>query len=116
MIMSKNYNPVIFFAFCKQEREALAVQMSKLEFNSAEEQDIITNIFTNAIDDLALDDRQLPQIPNILPLLKHEIGIDIHHGKGYYLPEQESNDLTPICITVTHSRYTPGTEDISTQV
>ena len=78
--MSKNYNPVIFFAFCKQEREALAVQMSKLEFNSAEEQDIITNIFTNAIDDLALDDRQLPQIPNILPLLKHEIGIDIHHG------------------------------------
>lgn len=76
--MLKNFNPVIVFAFSKRECEALALQMSKLEFNSAEEQDLITNIFANAIDNLAPDDRHLPQIANILPLLKR--GIGIHHG------------------------------------
>jgi ATP-dependent RNA helicase DOB1 len=78
MIMLKNFNPVIVFAFSKRECESLALQMSKLEFNNAEEQDLITNIFTNAIENLAPDDRQLPQIANILPLLKR--GIGIHHG------------------------------------
>ncbi|CAL1711225.1 unnamed protein product [Somion occarium] len=43
-----------------------------------EEQDMITSIFNNAIDNLASDDRQLPQITNLLPLLKR--GIGIHHG------------------------------------
>ena len=78
MIMTKNYNPVIVFAFSKRECEALALQMSKLEFNSTDEQDLITNIFNNAMDNLAPDDRQLPQILNLLPLLKR--GIGIHHG------------------------------------
>lgn len=78
MIMLKNFNPVIVFAFSKRECESLALSMSKLEFNSAEEQDLITNIFTNAIENLSEDDRKLPQISNILPLLKR--GIGIHHG------------------------------------
>lgn len=76
--MLKNFNPVIVFAFSKRECEGLALNMSKLEFNSAEEQDLITNIFTNAIENLSPDDRRLPQISNILPLLKR--GIGIHHG------------------------------------
>ena len=76
--MQKNYNPVIVFAFSKRECENLALTMSKLEFNSTEEQDSITNIFNNAIDNLAPDDRTLPQITNLLPLLKR--GIGIHHG------------------------------------
>ena len=78
MIMVKNYNPVIVFAFSKRECEALALTMSKLEFNSTEEQDLITNIFNNAMENLSPDDRQLPQISNLLPLLKR--GIGIHHG------------------------------------
>ena len=78
MIMQKNYNPVIVFAFSKRECEGLALTMSKLEFNSTEEQDSIANIFNNAIDNLAPDDRTLPQITNLLPLLKR--GIGIHHG------------------------------------
>ncbi|OCB91527.1 antiviral helicase [Sanghuangporus baumii] len=78
MIMLKNFNPVIVFAFSKRECEALALSMSKLEFNSAEEQDSITSIFDAAIENLAPEDRQLPQIANILPLLKR--GIGIHHG------------------------------------
>ena len=76
--MQKNYNPVIVFAFSKRECEGLALTMSKLEFNSTEEQDSIANIFNNAIDNLAPDDRTLPQITNLLPLLKR--GIGIHHG------------------------------------
>ncbi|KAI0713372.1 antiviral helicase [Earliella scabrosa] len=78
MIMSKNYNPVIIFAFSKRECEALALTLAKLEFNSTEEQDLIANIFNNAMDNLSPDDRQLPQISNLLPLLKR--GIGIHHG------------------------------------
>ncbi|KLO18246.1 antiviral helicase [Schizopora paradoxa] len=78
MIMMKNFNPVIVFAFSKRECEALALSLAKLEFNSAEEQDLISNIFTNAMENLSQDDRQLPQISNILPLLKR--GIGIHHG------------------------------------
>jgi ATP-dependent RNA helicase DOB1 len=78
MIMLKNYNPVIVFAFSKRECEALALTLAKYEFNNAEEQDLVSNIFTNAIENLAPDDRALPQIANILPLLKR--GIGIHHG------------------------------------
>ncbi len=78
MIMVKNYNPVIVFAFSKRECEALALQMSKLEFNTDEERDMVASVFNNAVGNLSEDDRQLPQIEHILPLLKR--GIGIHHG------------------------------------
>ncbi|KAG5645942.1 hypothetical protein DXG03_004732 [Asterophora parasitica] len=78
MIMLKNYNPVIVFAFSKRECEGLALTLSKFEFNSTEEQELVTNIFNNAIENLSSDDRQLPQIENLIPLLRR--GIGIHHG------------------------------------
>ena len=78
MIMLKNYNPVIVFSFSKRECEGLALTMSKFEFTSTDEQDLVTNIFNNAIENLAEADRQLPQISNLLPLLRR--GIGIHHG------------------------------------
>jgi len=46
----KNYDPVIIFAFSKRECEALALTLSKFELNSAEEQDLVQNIFENAIN------------------------------------------------------------------
>ncbi len=76
--MLKNYNPVIVFSFSKRECEGLALTLAKFEFNSTEEQELVTNIFNNAIENLAEDDRQLPQITNLLPLLRR--GIGIHHG------------------------------------
>lgn len=76
--MLKNYNPVIIFAFSKRECEALALNMSKLEVNNADEQASVEGIFTNAISNLSEADRQLPQIAHLLPLLKR--GIGIHHG------------------------------------
>ncbi|KAJ7040808.1 rRNA-processing arch domain-containing protein [Mycena alexandri] len=78
MIMLKNYNPVIVFAFAKRECEALALTLSKFEFNSTEEQELVGSIFANAIENLAPADRELPQISNLLPLLRR--GIGIHHG------------------------------------
>lgn len=78
MIMLKQYNPVIVFAFSKKECEGLALQMAKLEFNTDEERDMVANVFESAISGLSEDDRQLPQIEHILPLLKR--GIGIHHG------------------------------------
>ncbi|KAJ2661510.1 ATP-dependent RNA helicase mtr4 [Coemansia sp. RSA 1200] len=78
MIMSRNYHPVIVFCFSKRECEGLALQMSKLDFNQEAEKDMVGEVFNNAISSLGEDDRRLPQIENILPLLKR--GIGIHHS------------------------------------
>ncbi|KAK9246025.1 rRNA-processing arch domain-containing protein [Lipomyces tetrasporus] len=78
MIMTKHYNPVIVFSFSKRECEALALQMSKLDFNEEEEKDMISKVFNNAISQLADEDKELPQIKHILPLLRR--GIGIHHS------------------------------------
>ncbi|QPG73253.1 ATP-dependent RNA helicase mtr4 [Brettanomyces nanus] len=78
MIWVKKYNPVIVFSFSKRDCEALALKMSKMDFNTAEEKQMSTKIFTNAIGILSDEDKELPQIKNILPLLKR--GIGIHHS------------------------------------
>ncbi|KAG9003025.1 ATP-dependent RNA helicase mtr4 [Tulasnella sp. JGI-2019a] len=78
MIMLKHFNPVIVFSFGKRECENLATQMAKLDLNTEEEGEQITTIFTNAMDVLSEEDRNLPQIEYLLPLLKR--GIGIHHG------------------------------------
>ena len=78
MIIKKNYGPVIAFAFSKRECEGLALNMTKFELNSMDEQTSVNDIFTNVIAILHEDGRQLPQITHLLPLLKR--GIGIHHG------------------------------------
>lgn len=78
MIYMKRYNPVIVFSFSKRDCESLALKMSKLDFNTDEERSALTQIFDNAIALLPEADRELPQIKNILPLLKR--GIGIHHS------------------------------------
>ena len=78
MIMLKKFNPVIVFAFGKRQCESLALQMVKLDLNSEEEAEQVSTIFINAMDVLSEADRALPQIEQMLPLLKR--GIGIHHG------------------------------------
>ncbi|KAK9462899.1 rRNA-processing arch domain-containing protein [Lipomyces oligophaga] len=78
MIMHKNYNPVIVFSFSKRECEARALQLSKLDFNDDSEKEMISKVFANAISQLSDDDKKLPQIKHILPLLRR--GIGIHHS------------------------------------
>ncbi len=78
MVMERGYDPVIVFSFSKRETERNAMQIAKLDLTSKEEKSMIEQIFKAALASLAEDDRQLPQIVNLLPLLKR--GIGIHHG------------------------------------
>ena len=78
MIMLKKYNPVIVFSFSKNQCEAYALQMSNLAFNDDSEKQMVDQVFNNALEMLSEEDKQLPQIQNILPLLKR--GIGIHHS------------------------------------
>eukprot|EP01080_Neovahlkampfia_damariscottae_P008060 gene8060-12522_t len=78
MIMDRNYQPAIIFSFSKKECEEKAMQMSKLDFNDEEEKALVEEVFRNAIDALSDDDKKLPQVEHMLPLLKR--GIGIHHS------------------------------------
>ncbi|KAI9024145.1 antiviral helicase [Hyaloraphidium curvatum] len=78
MIVLKNYQPVIVFSFSKRECENNALQISKLDFNEETEHQMVENVYNNAIAGLNEDDRALPQIVHLLPLLKR--GIGIHHS------------------------------------
>ena len=52
--------------------------MNKEDFTDDVEKDLITQVYNNAIESLGEDDRKLPQVEALLPLLKR--GIGIHHG------------------------------------
>jgi len=78
MIMMKNYNPVIVFSFSKRDCENYALQMSQLAFNTDDEKAMVTKVFNSAIEMLSDEDKELPQIQHILPLLRR--GIGIHHS------------------------------------
>lgn len=95
MIMQKNCNPIIVFSFSKRECERNALEMVKFKFSSVEEDDLTANIFNSAIDNLFVEDRQLPQITDFLPLLKR--GIGIHHS-----------DLLPILKEVIEILFQEG--------
>ncbi|KAF2013670.1 ATP-dependent RNA helicase DOB1 [Aaosphaeria arxii CBS 175.79] len=78
MIMLKNYNPVIVFSFSKRECENYALSMSQLAFNDESEKAMVSKVFESAIESLSEEDRSLPQIQHILPLLRR--GIGVHHS------------------------------------
>ena len=44
----------------------------------ADEKKLVEQVFTNAIDCLSEEDKKLPQVEHVLPLLKR--GIGIHHS------------------------------------
>lgn len=78
MIMERKFQPVIVFSFSRREVEQHAMSMSKLDFNTQEEKDIVEQVFNNAILCLNEEDRNLPAIELMLPLLKR--GIAVHHS------------------------------------
>ncbi|RYH22910.1 RNA helicase [archaeon] len=78
LIMAKQLQPCIIFSFSKKDCEAYALKMASFEFNSPEEKHLVEQVFNNAIEALSEDDKTLPQITTILPLLKR--GVGIHHG------------------------------------
>ncbi|ANQ09208.1 ATP-dependent RNA helicase [Plasmodium coatneyi] len=78
MCHSRNYTPLIIFAFSKKECEINATTMHKVDLTDDTEKEVIKELYENAIQILADDDRALPQVQFILPLLLR--GIGIHHG------------------------------------
>ncbi|CAM0912509.1 unnamed protein product [Alopecurus aequalis] len=78
MIIQRQYDPVILFSFSKKECEFLAMQMARMDLNGDDEKVNIETIFWSAMDLLSDDDKKLPQVSNMLPLLKR--GIGVHHS------------------------------------
>ncbi|WCJ34658.1 RNA helicase ATP-dependent SK12/DOB1 protein [Euphorbia peplus] len=78
MIMERKFQPVIVFSFSRRECEQHAMSMSKLDFNTQEEKEIVEQVFKNAILCLNEEDRNLPAIELMLPLLQR--GIAVHHS------------------------------------
>lgn len=76
--MQRNLNPVIIFSFSKKDCERYALALNDEDYTDDVEKDLISQVYNNAIESLSDDDRKLPQIQALLPLLKR--GIGIHHG------------------------------------
>lgn len=78
MIIMKRLNPVIVFSFSKRECESGALQLKNLAFNDDSEKEMVQKVFDSAMEMLSPEDRQLPQISNLLPLLRR--GVGVHHS------------------------------------
>ncbi|KAI6682661.1 hypothetical protein NL676_036542 [Syzygium grande] len=78
MIMERKFQPVIVFSFSRRECEQHAMSMSKLDFNTQEDKDVVEQVFHNAVLCLNEEDRNLPAIELMLPLLQR--GIAVHHS------------------------------------
>lgn len=78
LIMDRNLDPVIVFSFSKKDCERYALALNREDYTDDVEKDLISQVYTNAIEALSEDDRRLPQVEALLPLLKR--GIGIHHG------------------------------------
>ncbi|KAH7320821.1 rRNA-processing arch domain-containing protein [Stachybotrys elegans] len=78
MTIKKKFNPVIVFNFSKRECENMALSISHLSLNDDSEKAMVKRVFSNAIESLSEQDRELPQIINLLPLL--ERGVGVHHS------------------------------------
>nr|GMC80194.1 DExH-box ATP-dependent RNA helicase DExH10 [Ipomoea batatas] len=78
MIMEWKFQPVIIFNFSRRECEQHAMSMSKFDFNTEEEKDAVEQVFQNVVLCLNEEDRSLPAIELMLPLLQR--GIAVHHS------------------------------------
>eukprot|EP00760_Papus_ankaliazontas_P030055 PhM_4_TR458/c0_g1_i1/m.31146/K12598/MTR4, SKIV2L2; ATP-dependent RNA helicase DOB1 len=77
-IILNNMHPCIVFVFAKSECERLALTLSKSNFNTEEEEKFVTETYQNAMESLSEDDRKLPAVQQLLPLLQR--GVGIHHS------------------------------------
>ncbi|EIE19880.1 HUA enhancer 2 [Coccomyxa subellipsoidea C-169] len=85
MIKDRNFEPVIVFSFSRRECEMYARTLMKpdakgnaINFNSPEEQEMVGDVFAQAIQSLSEADREMPPVVEILKLLR--AGIAVHHS------------------------------------
>ena len=77
MIMKKGFDPVIVFAFSKKECDSLSKQMADMDLVLEGEREMVDQIFESAVTCLEPQDRALPQVAAMLPMLRRGIGV---HG------------------------------------
>lgn len=71
--------PCIVFSFRRKECEEYGVKAASLfDLTTDEEKELVETIYGNALKSLREEDKTLPQITTILPILKQ--GIGIHHS------------------------------------
>lgn len=78
LAMDRNMYPIIVFCFAKAECERNALALAKLNFNNEEEDAMVQEVYHNAMESLSEDDRRLPAVEHLLPLLRR--GVGIHHS------------------------------------
>jgi len=78
MIVDRNYDPVIVFAFNKGECESFANALHKVDLCDENEKDMIDAIYWNAMDALSESDKKLPQVASMPNLLRR--GLGVHHS------------------------------------
>ncbi|CAH8497985.1 unnamed protein product [Dicrocoelium dendriticum] len=78
LLKHRSLEPIIVFSFSKKECEIYALQLAKFDFTTDAEKKVVDEVFRNAIDGLSAEDRALPQVESVLPLLRR--GVGIHHG------------------------------------
>ena len=70
LIMERRFDPCIIFAFSKRDCENLATKLTNLDLTTDDEKKLTSTIFANAVECLSPEDRRLPQINHLLPLLR----------------------------------------------
>merc|ERR1712151_100509 len=78
MCSDRGYLPLIVFSFSRKDCEASAIALKKTDLTDDDEKRLVDEVFNNAIMTLGDEDRELPQVQSMLPLLRR--GIGIHHG------------------------------------
>lgn len=78
MVVERNYDPVIVFAFNKHECEKMANSLHKVDLCDEDEKKLIDTIYWNAMDSLSEEDKRLPQVANLPNLLRR--GLGVHHS------------------------------------
>jgi ATP-dependent RNA helicase DOB1 len=78
MIVDRNYDPVIVFAFNKGECESFANALHKVDLCDENEKEMIDAIYWNAMDALSESDKKLPQVASMPNLLRR--GLGVHHS------------------------------------
>merc|ERR1712238_27916 len=114
LIMARNLNPVIVFSFSKKDCERFALALNREDYTDDIEKDLITQVYTNAIDSLGEDDQKLPQVLALLPLLKEVVEILFAEGliKALFATETFSIGINMPAKTVvfTNTRKFDGQE------
>ena len=77
-MIRQNFDPVIVFCFSKRECEMLVNSMERVDLCNDDEKKMIDTIYEASLDNLSDQDRRLPQVTALLPLLQR--GIGLHHG------------------------------------